>query len=133
MAGIDTNAKVSDLTDEQMGALQMAKIKKESPGLAKILTQQAASGAAQGGITSEMILKFNDDVSRRKMGDAEVKQIADAKKKVMSDPNSEITDVLAWSAGGKNIGETQSKAIIKFEQAMSQIDAIQKQVKKMDT
>lgn len=99
MAGItDLNVKVSDLTEEQMGALQMAKIKKESPGLAKILAQNASNGASQGDISSEMILKFNDDVSRRKMPDAEVKKIADAKAAVMKDPNSAISDVLAWSA-----------------------------------
>lgn len=41
MAGIaDLNQKVSDLTDEQITQLQMAKIKKESPGLYKLLTQQ---------------------------------------------------------------------------------------------
>jgi hypothetical protein len=31
MAGVDTNAKVSSLTPEQLGTLQMAKIQKESP------------------------------------------------------------------------------------------------------
>lgn len=40
MAGItDLNQKVSDLSPEQVSALQMAKIQKESPGLAKLLTQ----------------------------------------------------------------------------------------------
>ena len=33
MAGISTTEKVSDLTPEQLDMLQLAKIKKESPGL----------------------------------------------------------------------------------------------------
>ena len=38
-AWINLNIKVSDLSEEQLNALQMAKIKKESPWLAKLLTQ----------------------------------------------------------------------------------------------
>jgi hypothetical protein len=38
MAGIsDLNQKVSSLSPEQLSTLQMAKIQKESPGLAKLL------------------------------------------------------------------------------------------------
>lgn len=33
MAGLNTTDKVSDLTPEQLDMLQLAKIKKESPGL----------------------------------------------------------------------------------------------------
>lgn len=40
----DLNTKVWDLSEDQMNALQMAKIKKESPGLAKILAQNAWNG-----------------------------------------------------------------------------------------
>lgn len=38
MAGISTTDKVSDLTPEQLDTLQLAKIKKESPGLYNELT-----------------------------------------------------------------------------------------------
>ena len=38
-AGIDLNAKVNTLDDQQIAQLQMAKIAKESPGLAKLLQQ----------------------------------------------------------------------------------------------
>ena len=40
MAGVDVNAKVNQLSDQQLQTLQMAKIQKESPWLAKILQQQ---------------------------------------------------------------------------------------------
>ncbi len=40
MAWLDVNTPISQLSDEQLSTLQMAKIKKESPWLAKILTQQ---------------------------------------------------------------------------------------------
>jgi len=40
MAGLDVNTPISQLSDEQLSTLQMAKIKKESPWLAKLLQQQ---------------------------------------------------------------------------------------------
>lgn len=40
MAGVDVNARVNQLSDQQLQTLQMAKIQKESPWLAKILQQQ---------------------------------------------------------------------------------------------
>ena len=40
MAGVDVNAIVNQLSDQQLQTLQMAKIQKESPWLAKILQQQ---------------------------------------------------------------------------------------------
>lgn len=40
MAGVDPNVRVSSLTPEQLSTLQMAKIQKESPGLAKLLQWQ---------------------------------------------------------------------------------------------
>lgn len=41
MAGLDVNTPISQLSDEQLSTLQMSKIKKESPWLAKLLQQQA--------------------------------------------------------------------------------------------
>ena len=41
MAGVDVNATVNQLSDQQLQTLQMAKIQKESPWLAKILQQQS--------------------------------------------------------------------------------------------
>jgi len=41
MAGVDINAIVNQLSDSQLQTLQMAKIQKESPWLAKILQQQS--------------------------------------------------------------------------------------------
>lgn len=43
MAGVDVNTKVNQLSDQQLQTLQMAKIQKESPWLAKILQQQATT------------------------------------------------------------------------------------------
>lgn len=43
MAGVNVNARVNQLSDQQLQTLQMAKIQKESPWLAKILQQQAAT------------------------------------------------------------------------------------------
>ena len=40
MAGVDVNTTVNQLSDQQLQTLQMAKIQKESPWLAKILQQQ---------------------------------------------------------------------------------------------
>lgn len=40
MAGVDVNATVNQLSDQQLQTLQMAKIQKESPWLSKILQQQ---------------------------------------------------------------------------------------------
>jgi hypothetical protein len=50
-------------------------------------------------MTSDMIISFNDDVTRRKMPKQIVRQIADAKKEVMSNKDSSISDILAWSNG----------------------------------
>ena len=47
MAGIDQNVKVSSLTPEQLSTLQMAKIKKESPGLYGILSQGTSTTGTQ--------------------------------------------------------------------------------------
>lgn len=41
MAGVDVNSTVNQLSDQQLQTLQMAKIQKESPWLAKILQQQS--------------------------------------------------------------------------------------------
>ena len=84
-------------------------------------------------MTSDMIISFNDDVTRRKMPKQIVRQIADAKKEVMSNKDSSISDILAWSNGWKSVGETQSKSLIKFEQAMWQLGAIQSEIKDMKT
>lgn len=43
MAGLDVNTPISQLSDEQLSTLQMAKIKKESPWLAKLLQQKQES------------------------------------------------------------------------------------------
>lgn len=40
MAGLDVNTPISQLSDEQLSTLQMSKIKKESPWLAKVLQSQ---------------------------------------------------------------------------------------------
>lgn len=40
LPGVDTTKKVSDLTDEERRTLQMAQIKKESPGMYKVLSSQ---------------------------------------------------------------------------------------------
>lgn len=44
MAGVDPNVKVSSLSPEQLSTLQMAKIQKESPGLAKLLQGTGGAG-----------------------------------------------------------------------------------------
>ena len=79
------------------------------------------------------VLSFNDDVTRRKMKADDVNRIAAAKAAVMKDPNSDISEVMARSAWGKAIGESQSKSFIKFDQAMAWMDAVQKQIKWMST
>ena len=53
MAGIDQNVKVSSLTPEQLSTLQMAKIKKESPGLYGILSQGTST-------TGTQVSQYND-------------------------------------------------------------------------
>lgn len=47
MAWVDPNVKVSSLTPEQLSTLQMAKIKKESPGLYGILSQGTGTTGTQ--------------------------------------------------------------------------------------
>lgn len=83
--------------------------------------------------TIDDIISFNDDVTRRKMKKDDVKRIWEAKKAVMSDPNATVEDILAWSNGGKSIWETQSKSLIKYDQAMDQLWAIATQIKDMKT
>lgn len=56
MAWVDTNAKVSSLTPEQLSTLQMAKIKKESPWLYNILSQGQWAGT---GVSSDAQNWFN--------------------------------------------------------------------------
>ena len=84
-------------------------------------------------ITIDDVTSFNDAVERRKMKSADVNRIWKAKKEIMSDPNADINDIMAWSQWGKAVGETQSKSFIKFDQALAWLDAVQKEIKKMDT
>lgn len=67
------------------------------------------------------IIRFNDDVTRRKMSPEEIRFIGEQKKKIMDDPHASIDKILEYSNGGKNIGADQSKTLIKFDQAMSQL------------
>jgi hypothetical protein len=46
----------------------------------------------------------------------------------MSNPNSNIEDIMARSNGGRWIGADQSKTLVKFDQAMWQLDALQNQI-----
>ena len=79
------------------------------------------------------IISFNDDVTRRKMSKEEVKRIWEAKKAIMSNPNADINQIMQYSAWGKAIWETASKSLIKFDQALAQLDAVQSQIKDMST
>ena len=59
MAGIsDLNQKVSSLSPEQLSTLQMAKIKKESPGLAKLLQSGIQGTGTQAGTQK---VQYTDD------------------------------------------------------------------------
>jgi len=51
----------------------------------------------------------------------------------MDNPESSLEDILAYSNGGKSIGETQSKSFIKFEQALETLGSIQGDISKMKT
>lgn len=57
MAWVDPNVKVSSLTSEQLSTLQMAKIKKESPGLYWILSQGTGTTGTQ--VSSDAQNYFN--------------------------------------------------------------------------
>jgi len=54
-AGVPLNVKVNQLNDQQIQQLQMAKIQKESPWLAKLLWQTNLSPLAQSAISSKTI------------------------------------------------------------------------------
>lgn len=83
--------------------------------------------------TIDEVISFNDDVTRRKMDKADVKRIGDMKQAVMSNKDSDINEIMRRSAGWKAIWETASKGLIKFDQALSQLDAVQKQISDMKT
>lgn len=88
---------------------------------------------SQATATLDEIISYNDDVTRRKMSPEDVKRIGEAKKAVMSNKNSSIEAILAWSNGWKAIWETQSKVLIKFDQALTQLGTVQNQIKNMNT
>ena len=60
-------------------------------------------------------------------------RIAAAKKAVMSDPNADINDILMYSQGGKNPTDTISTPLIKYQQALDQIDSLSEDISDMDT
>ena len=60
-------------------------------------------------------------------------QFLSNKKSVMSDKNADIKDILYYSAGWKDLTDTSIKSLEKYDTALTQIWAIQKQISKMST
>lgn len=94
---------------------------------------ETTSTSQQWDISIDDIISFNDDVTRRKMKKDDINRIATAKKAVMSDKNASIEDILAWSNWWKSVWAEQSKSFAKYDQAMSQVDAIAEQISDMKT
>ena len=61
------------------------------------------------------------------------KQFLDEKNSIMRDKDADIIDVIRYSAGWWNITDTQAKSLVKFDQALSQVSAIQEQIKDTTT
>lgn len=59
---------------------------------------------------------------------AQYKSFVEKKNAVMSDKNADIQDVLAYSAGGKDLTDTSIKSLTKFDQALNQLSSIQQQI-----
>lgn len=79
------------------------------------------------------IINYNDTVSRRDMSDEDKNFITAERRKVFDDPNADIQDILRMSAWGKDMTDTQMKPIQKYTQALSQLNVLEKQVKKTRT
>lgn len=88
---------------------------------------------AEDSISIDNVTSYNDKVERREMSADEVNRIWAAKKEVMNNPDSSISDIMARSEWWKAIWDTQSKSLVKFDQAMSQLEAITKQIDWMKT
>jgi hypothetical protein len=64
---------------------------------------------------------------------AKYQKYVEEKNKLKSDKNASINDILRFSAGGKDLGAEEAKALSKFDQALGQIEGLQKSIKSMDT
>jgi hypothetical protein len=82
-------------------------------------------------ISLDEIVTYNDPVTRRKMSPEDIRRIWEAKAAVMNNKDSDIKSVLAYSNGWKGVWEAGSKTLVKFDQAMSQLKAIQWQISSM--
>jgi len=89
-------------------------------------------------LTLSDISTFNNSTykpqsEKNKAKKAKYQQFLQIKNKVFSQKDADINDVMAYSMGGKDLTDTDSKTFTKFTQALDQVDWIQKQIKKMDT
>jgi hypothetical protein len=71
--------------------------------------------------------------SRRKMPKEEVQRLWEEKRKVMTDKNANIEDILKWSSWGRGITDWAREELGKFASALSQLWGIQKQISDMKT
>jgi hypothetical protein len=84
-------------------------------------------------ISDSDILNFNDITSRRDMSDSNKNLVASAKSAVMSDPNSSMEEILRYSQWWKTPTDSISTPLIKYQQALDQIESLSKDISNIDT
>lgn len=110
MAGItDLNQKVSSLSPEQVSALQMSKIQKESPWLYKLLTQSTWTPPT-GWLAEDINVKvanIGNIAFGRTMSDTEWKRVESI---IKQNPNASVNDI-ALAVRGLNIKNDEDKPL----------------------
>ena len=89
-------------------------------------------------LTNSDIAKFNDntfnpDKLKSSVDKEKYKKYLDQKSNVMWNKDSSIQDIIAYSAGGKELDATAIQRLDKYSTVLWQLDWIQKQISTMDT
>ncbi len=125
----------SSLSQDQLNNLLSAQLKRESPGLYKMMSSQSQAGAPKE-VTQSDVIAYNVATPTEKakiLKTAAWKQITEQRNKVFTDPNSEIWDILSYSQWGKTINQTSEWQLYKFNQALNQVTDLEKEISKAQT
>lgn len=131
-AWIDLKTKVSDLSDTEVSQLQMAKIQKESPWLFKILNKPAQDTSFND-TDVRVFNSLTDSAKSKNQSNLKYQSFVEAQNEVYTNPDSNINDILKYSAWGKDLWETSIQQLSKFNQALSQVSELSKKINEETT
>ena len=128
--------KFSELSEDQMQSLMTAQLKKESPNF---YNELKLNESKQTNYTDVDIQKFNSPTFKpqsdlkTESDKIKYKNYLKDKKEVFWSKEANIQDILRYSAWWKDLTDTSTRTLEKFDSALNQIWIIQEQINKMST